>query len=221
MPPTDTPGPVVLVASAVCVNENLDVTITAGDGPFNITASAGINTPVNGVGIGTTTINGPEKWDNLTVTETSGDMQSINLGQFKCRTDERPVPLTPAHRERTTNPFPTFSWTAISGASNYRVFVFDDKVVANRTVDIRQNSGGPTSMVLSTPLPDGRLFWRVRGRQNRVWSLWSVRFTLFKDPVAPLTNQTPVPTIDLNDAPTIKPPPTVIAPTFPAPPNSR
>ncbi|MCI0712317.1 MAG: hypothetical protein L0154_19340 [Chloroflexi bacterium] len=220
VPPTDTPGSVNLLASATCVDENLAVTISAGDGPFNITASAGVNTPVNGVGVGTTTINGPEKWDNLTVTETGGNGESINLGQFKCRTDERPVPVSPAHRSHTTNLFPTFSWTGITSANNYRIFVFDDPVVANRTVDIRQNSGGPTMMVLSTPLPDGRLFWRVRGRQNRIWSLSSVRFTLFKDPAAPLSALTPVPTIDLNAAPTLSPQPTV-APTFPAPPNSR
>ncbi len=227
VPPTDTPtGPVALIVSAVCVDENLAVTISTGDGPFNITASAGVNTPVNGVNTGTTTINGPEKWDNLTVTETTGDTETINLGQFKCRSDEKPTPLTPAHQSHTTNAFPLFSWTAITNANNYRVFVFDDKVPASRTVDIRQNSGGPTSMTLSTPLPDGRLFWRVRGRQNRLWSLWSVRFTLFKDPAPPFTITTPVPTIDLNprsgDGSVPNPVPTVgPVPTFPAPPNSR
>jgi predicted extracellular nuclease len=225
-----------LAASAVCVDENLIVSITAGDGPFNITASAGINTPVNGVGIGTVSIPGPEKWDDLKVTETAGDLESINLGQFKCRTDERPVPLTPPHRSRTTDPFPLFSWTAITNANNYRVFIFDDKSAITRTVDIRQNSGGTTSMMLSTPLPDGRLFWRTRGRQNRVWSLWSIRFTLFKDPAPLLDSNTPVPTLDLNPdtdgstpvpvptidqpAPTEPPAPTVV-PTIPSPPNSR
>ncbi|MCI0708810.1 MAG: hypothetical protein L0154_01490, partial [Chloroflexi bacterium] len=164
-----------------------------------------------------------EKWDNLTVTETTGDMQAINLGQFKCRSDEVPVPLTPAHGSHTTNPFPLFSWTAISNANNYRIFVFDDKVVASRTVDIRENSGGPTSMTLSVPLPDKRLFWRVRGRQNRLWSLWSVRFTLFKDPAPPLIAPTPVPTINLGgdeSAPQLPPTP-ISLPTFPPPPNSR
>jgi hypothetical protein len=210
------------------LNENLAVTISAGDGPFNITASAGINTPVGGLGIGTVIIAGPEKWDNLTVTETGGNFESINLGQFKCRTDERPVPLLPLHRSRTTNPFPLFSWLGITGANNYRVFVFDDKVAANRTVDIRQNSGGPTTMQLSTPLPDGRLFWRVRGRQNRVWSLWSVRFTLFKDPIVPITINTPLPTIELNPVTPTMPVSTAVptvgplsVPTIPAPPNSR
>jgi hypothetical protein len=202
------------------VDENLAVTISDGDGPFNITASAGVNTPVNGVSTGTTTINGPEKWDDLTVTETTGDMQSINLGQFRCRSDERPVPVSPAHRSHTTSMYPLFSWTSITDANNYRVFVFDDANPATRTVDIRQNSGGPTSMQLSTPLPDGRLFWRVRGRQNRVWGLWSVRFTLFKDPVVPLMASTPVPTIDLNPPSGVDAAPNPV-PTFPAPPNSR
>ncbi|MCI0711988.1 MAG: hypothetical protein L0154_17675, partial [Chloroflexi bacterium] len=165
---TEQNGSVALVASAACVDENLAVTISAGDGPFNITASAGINMPVNGVSTGTTTINGPEKWDDVTVTETSGDLQSINLGTFKCRSADKPTPLTPAHQAHTTNPFPLFSWTAITDANNYRVFVFDDANPATRTVDIRQNSGGPTSMTLTTPLPNGRLFWRVRGRQNRL-----------------------------------------------------
>ncbi|MCI0708542.1 MAG: CSLREA domain-containing protein [Chloroflexi bacterium] len=217
---TEQVGSTPLAASAVCNGPNLDVTISAGDGPFNITASAGVNTPVNGVNTGTTTINGPEKWDNLTVAETTGDTETINLGQFKCRSNEVPTPLTPAHQSHTTNAFPLFSWTAITNANNYRVFVFDDKVAADRTVDIRQNSGGPTSMQLSTPLPNGRLFWRVRGRQNRLWSLWSVRFTLFKDPVVPFSMNTPVPTIDLNPRSPDGSAPTS-APTIPAPPNSR
>ncbi|MCI0710839.1 MAG: hypothetical protein L0154_11825 [Chloroflexi bacterium] len=206
VPPTDTPvGPISLVSSATCVDENVAVTISAGDGPFNITASAGISTPVTNVGLGTTTIAGPEKWDDLTVTETSGDAESVNLGQFKCRSDERPTPLTPEHQSRTTNPHPLFSWTPISNANNYRVFVFDDPDAATRTVDIRQNSGGPTQLTLTTPLTPDRLFWRVRGRTNRVWSLWSIRFTLFVD-APPALVSTPVPTVELNPVSTLPPP---------------
>jgi hypothetical protein len=219
-----------LVTHATCNQGSLEVTTSAGDGLFDITASAGINVPVLGVGTGTITINGPEKWDNLTITETSGDNQSMNLGQFKCRTDERPVPLLPAHRSRSTNPFPVFSWTAITNANNYRMFVYDDARAVTRTVDIRQNSSGPTSMILSTSLPDGRLFWRVRGRQNRVWGLWSIRFTLFKDPMvtfteelAPVaTNELPPPTpIPSSDRRTRNAPDENQVPSLPAPPNSR
>ncbi|MCI0710215.1 MAG: hypothetical protein L0154_08635 [Chloroflexi bacterium] len=216
-----------LLASATCNGPDLDVTITSGDALFSITASAGINTPVMGAGLGTTTIAGPEKWDNLTVIETSGDTESINLGQFKCRSDERPVPLMPAHRSHTTDTTPTFSWMGITDANNYRVFIFDDANPATRTVDIRQNSGGPTSLTPTTPLPTTRLFWRVRGRQNRVWSLWSIRFTLFVDAVvfAPNVQQdVVVPTVAATPVPLptiIAPPNDRAAPTLPAPPNSR
>ncbi|MCI0713447.1 MAG: hypothetical protein L0154_25040 [Chloroflexi bacterium] len=216
-----------LIASATCDDSDLAVTIASGDAPFNITASAGINTPVIGAGLGITTINGPEKWDNLTVTENSGNMQSINLGQFKCRTAERPVPLMPVHQSHITDTTPTFSWMGITDANNYRVFIFDDANPATRTVDIRQNSGGPTSLTLNTPLPTIRLFWRVRGRQNRIWSLWSIRFTLFVDPVvfAPsVQSDASPPTIEATPIPQ----PTIIAPpndrnsaTMPPPPNSR
>ena len=181
----DTSAPDGLVASAVCNGPNIEITISAGDGPFNITASSGVGTPALGVGLGTTTVNGPEKWDNVTVTETSGDMENTILGQFKCRSQERPIPQSPAHRARTTNTNPTFMWTGITNANNYRIFIYDDISMAERTVDIRENSGGPTQHTLTTPLPEGRLFWRVRGRQNSVWSLWSMRYTLFRDPVTP------------------------------------
>lgn len=156
----------------------------------------------------------------MTATETSGNHQSINLGQFRCRSTEVPAPLTPAHRARTTNAFPIFSWTGVTSANNYRVFVFDDANPATRTVDIRQNSGGPTRMTLTTPLPNGRLFWHTRGRQNRIWSLWSGRFTLFKDPAPPLLVPAPVPTIDMNPPVEDGSVPNPIA-TFPPPPNSR
>jgi bacillolysin len=221
-PPTETPLPSTLTASAVCNGPDLEVTINQGDGPFDIVASAGINLPMSGLGTGTTIISGPEKWDGVIVFENSGNYEFVELGQFKCRTDERPVPLMPAHRSRTTDAYPMFSWSPISGANNYRIFLFDDAVVAKRTVDIRQNSGGGTQLSLLTPLEPGRLFWRVRGRQNRVWSLWSVRFTLFVDPIVPVA-ATPIPTIELPV--TVTPQPTSGSPVMPTdlppPPNSR
>lgn len=172
-----------LVASAVCDEPNLVVTITEGEGPFDITASKGDNVPLLGVPLGVYTIEGPDKWEDLTVSETSGDLESINFGKVKCRPVARPVPVSPPHRSRITNPFPTFMWTEITDANGYRVFVFDDNIPLTRTVDIRQNTSGPQlSKVLTVPLQPGRLFWRVRARVNRVWSQWSIRFTLFVDP---------------------------------------
>ncbi|MCL4253556.1 MAG: hypothetical protein KJ043_07240, partial [Anaerolineae bacterium] len=75
--------PVALSASAVCNGANLDVTITAGDVSFNITGT-GPNLPQNGVGLGTTAVTGPGSWTGVTVTETGGDAESLNLGNFTC-----------------------------------------------------------------------------------------------------------------------------------------
>lgn len=76
-------GNIALVSSAVCNGNNLDLTITAGDDPFNITG-AGSGLPQNGVGIGTYTLPGPDTWTAVTVTETTGDTESANLGDFTC-----------------------------------------------------------------------------------------------------------------------------------------
>ncbi|MCI0709224.1 MAG: hypothetical protein L0154_03590 [Chloroflexi bacterium] len=181
VPPTDTPtGPVALVASAACVGPDLVVDIVAGDGPFDITASTGINVPVTGVSSGQTVIAGPDKWDDVTVTETGGDLEATNLGTFKCRPPHKPVPLSPAHRATVNTSTPTFTWAGIPDANNYRLFLFDDPVLANRTVDIRENTGSAaTSLIPTQSLLPGRYFWRVRGRVNGVWGYWSVRFTLF------------------------------------------
>jgi hypothetical protein len=181
VPPTDTPtGPVALVASAACVGPDLVVDIVAGDGPFDITASSGINVPVTGVNAGQTVIAGPDKWDDVTITETGGDLEATNLGTFKCRPQQTPVPQSPAHRATVNTSTPTFTWTGIPDANNYRLFLFDDPVLANRTVDIRENKGSAaTSLTPTQSLTPGRYFWRVRGHVNSVWSLWSVRYTLF------------------------------------------
>jgi len=78
-PPTNT----TLSASAACNGDNLDVTITAGDGPFNITGT-GTGLPSNGVSAGTHPLIGPDNWTGITVSETTGDTESNNLGDFTC-----------------------------------------------------------------------------------------------------------------------------------------
>lgn len=75
-----------LAASASCNGDNLEVSITAGDANFDITGT-GINLPTNNVGIGTHTLTGPGTWTGLTVTEISGDNETLILGSFTC-----PVP---------------------------------------------------------------------------------------------------------------------------------
>lgn len=98
-----------------------------------------------------------------------------------------PTPLSPPHQSHTTNPFPTFAWTSVSGAVNYRIMVYDHKRVSERTVDIRQNSA-VSSIQLNGPLQSGRYFWRMRAWVQGVWSRWSNRFTLWVDDDVPATN---------------------------------
>ncbi|MCI0712082.1 MAG: hypothetical protein L0154_18145 [Chloroflexi bacterium] len=183
VPPPPTPSD-TLLASVSCDHPNMLVRIFSGQAPFRVSASSpSINVPKTYNTLGVFQINGPDKWDDLTVAETSGDEESVNLGTVKCRPLEIPIPELPAHQARLTIPRPLFRWSAIPDANRYRVFLFDNKVASERTVDIRQNSvGSATQLRLDTPLDVGRYFWRVRGRVNRVWGFWSVRFTLFIDP---------------------------------------
>lgn len=74
---------IALDASAVCVGNDLQVTISAGDDPFNITGT-GPGLPRNGVAVSVQTFTGPGLWQNVTVTETTGDAESDNLGTFNC-----------------------------------------------------------------------------------------------------------------------------------------
>ncbi len=73
-----------LAAAAVCNGDNLDVTITAGNAPFNITGTSGPGLPLNGVGTGTYTLTGPDTWTGVTVNETTGDTETSTLGDFTC-----------------------------------------------------------------------------------------------------------------------------------------
>lgn len=83
--------PITLSTTVACVGPDLVVDIVEGDGPFDITASNGINVPVTGVSVGQIVITGPGKWDNVTITETGGDLESTNLGTFKCRSSHKSV----------------------------------------------------------------------------------------------------------------------------------
>lgn len=85
--------PDVLVASAACNADNLDITITTGDGPYNITGT-GTGLPLNGVAAGTYNLTGPASWTGVTVTETDGDLESIVFGDFNCP-GSAPVSVVP------------------------------------------------------------------------------------------------------------------------------
>ncbi|MCI0710840.1 MAG: hypothetical protein L0154_11830 [Chloroflexi bacterium] len=136
-----------------------------------------------------------------------------------CPRPPTPVQVNPAHLAHQTNPFVTFSWNLVFAAQKYRVFVFDNKITAERTVDIRENTvGAPTSHTLSQGLSPGRYFWRVRERRDRLWSAWSTRRTFFIDPQTVLPAPQVAPQIAPNVVPRFEPTPVG---TLPPPPNSR
>jgi hypothetical protein len=189
-----------LYASATCNdpetdgNSDLVIDIRAGNAPYMINAAEGEGLPDMPVTpYFTIHVPGPEKFVDLTISETVWDKQVIKFGTLKCR-PARPTPLSPPHLSHTIDPSPVFTWTAVPSASNYRIFVFDEKSHALRTVDIRENTGSSdTSMTLSELLDPGRYFWRVRSRVNGVWSKWSNRFTLFVDPPAAAVSSVELP----------------------------
>ncbi len=74
-----------------CAGDNLLLNLVGGDGPFNITG-IGPGLPLNGVGLGTITLLGPAVWSNITVTETTGNLQSFTLTSVGCKNYGIPVP---------------------------------------------------------------------------------------------------------------------------------
>ena len=80
------PGDVILSVSAVCIGADLQVTISAGDNPFQITADSG--TLLTGLGTGVHTITGPVNETNVNVTELAGNTENFPLGNFNCFVSE-------------------------------------------------------------------------------------------------------------------------------------
>lgn len=75
-----------LEASATCVGDNLQVTITNGDGPFwGGSTSIGYVVPIQDAPLGTYTTNvGPYLWRNVYIHENGGDAEYLQLGTFRC-----------------------------------------------------------------------------------------------------------------------------------------
>ncbi|MBN1122833.1 MAG: leucine-rich repeat domain-containing protein [Anaerolineae bacterium] len=73
-----------LAASVRCDNDDLEVRIDQGDGPFSITGT-GSQLPILGsaLRIDTPALDGPGTWTGVTVTE-EGGAETINFGDFEC-----------------------------------------------------------------------------------------------------------------------------------------
>lgn len=93
--PSD-PLPIPLVAAATCNGPDLQVTIQAGDAPFNISGT-GNGLPNTAVGAGVYSFAGPATWTGVAVSETRHDFQSQLLGDFTCSAP--PPPFTALQAE--------------------------------------------------------------------------------------------------------------------------
>lgn len=144
-----------LAATAACHGDDLRGQITAGDGPFDITGS-GPDLPIYGVGLGQYESEGPDLWQNVIITETTGDMESINLGDFDCYIQSRSAPKTGSGEVETEEQPAAVSLDAtlsLSAEINQTVAVVGDMIIWTFTVTNHGNT--PTGpLTFSADLPD-------------------------------------------------------------------
>lgn len=177
---------VPLSATATCINNDSDlqVSITAGNGPFDITGG-GAGLPVLGVGAGSYTFVGPNQW-NVVVSETQGDLETINFGTIKCKGNVTPIPISPTNNSTISDQTPTFTWTAVTDATSYKLILVDNAKAPLRTLEILHFTPN-TSATLAQVLPPGQYYWRVAARIGYVYTPWSPVSTFTIDTGVPLT----------------------------------
>ncbi|OQX83402.1 hypothetical protein B6D60_10535, partial [candidate division KSB1 bacterium 4484_87] len=111
-----------------------------------------------------------------------------------------PSPASPADGNSSSETKPTFSWSAVSGATAYEIEIDDDDNF-NSPI-IKKSDLTNTSYTAETSLADGIYYWRVRSKDAEGnWSEWSDAFQ-FTITIAVLS-VTPT-TLDFGSSETIK-----------------
>jgi murein DD-endopeptidase MepM/ murein hydrolase activator NlpD len=139
-----------------------------------------------------------------------------------------PTLISPSHRSHTTDTSPTFTWAPVSGATAYRIRIYQDTGFDQRSLVTGTTNYTPAF------LSPGKYTWRVRTKNSAgVWGDYGGRFTLFIDGTSvqettpiptlaqatqfptnePTMAETAVPAITPTDEPTVI---TTVAPTTPA-----
>lgn len=174
-----------LAASMACNGSSLDVTITGGSAPFDITGS-GPGLPANGAPLGTTQLpsTGLSTWSAVTVTETTGSQDQVVLGSKTCGVSSQaaPAPRSPKNGLVIRTRSAKLGWKVVKGAAGYQVQLADNTGFSNpRTV-----GGIAKSPVTISGLAFGVYFWRVAVHTPAGWSPYSAPFsfevTLLKAP---------------------------------------
>jgi len=76
--------PDVLNVTAICVGNNLEITINTGAPNFDITGKSGADLPQLNVPLGTYTFTGPDTWVGVTIAELAGDLETFTLPNITC-----------------------------------------------------------------------------------------------------------------------------------------
>lgn len=88
--------PDALDVTAICVGDNLHITINTGAPNFDITGTSGSDLPQLNVPLGTYVFTGPDTWVGVTISELTGDLEIITLPDITCDvTIIAPPPVLP------------------------------------------------------------------------------------------------------------------------------
>ncbi len=87
--------PDALSVTAVCVGDNLHITINTGAPNFDITGISGADLPQLNVPLGTYIFTGPDTWVGVTIAELTGDLETITLPDTTCDTTVVVPPVLP------------------------------------------------------------------------------------------------------------------------------
>lgn len=85
---------------------------------------------------------------------------------------DKPTLLTPEHKSVTNDTTPQLTWQSISQADEYQLQIDDNSDFSSPERDVTLTA---TTYTVSSALPEGRFFWRVRGRNDDGAGPWSDR----------------------------------------------
>ena len=115
---------------------------------------------------------------------TPAPTQAQGLFPFNSSVLSAPTLKFPKNKASMNDTTPYFKWTLVTGAVKYQLVV-DNNVSFGSPVLNLQNIT-PTWYTMTSPLPQGTYYWRVRAMDSKsVWGRWSYIFRFTVDTVAP------------------------------------
>jgi hypothetical protein len=115
----------------------------------------------------------------------TGFIDWFQLWVYYCALIEDPRLDSPVHDSVLCDSTPLLQWNAAIGADNYQLQVDDDPAFGSPERDVTILA---LDYQLTTPLPSGEYWWKVRAHDECGWGAWSApwKFTIDMVPAAPL-----------------------------------